>query len=235
MISLHDVTTFILDTLFPIHCLSCDQEGRWLCDTCASVIALKPHQECPACRKKNNGSVCIACRTHTALDGLLVATNYEEPLIQKLVHTLKYQSIPDIAVPLAGIMNTCINHYQAGIIHDQYAALVPIPLHKRRQRMRGFNQSELIAQNIARIERLPVINLLLRNRHTDSQMTLAREDRLKNVVDAFGMNPDFKNIPKNVILIDDVATTLATLHECASVLKSHGVSTVWGIVAARGS
>ncbi|MFA6553648.1 MAG: hypothetical protein WCT27_04435 [Patescibacteria group bacterium] len=113
--------------------------------------------------------------------------------------------------------------------------LVPVPLHPRRLRNRGFNQSKLIANELGELLGAKVEDLLVRTRYTESQMSLARHERLQNVIGAFKMKNDFEKMPENVIIIDDVATTLATLHECASVLKSHGAKTVRGFVVARGS
>jgi ComF family protein len=239
MITLKTIQQYILDILFPIHCLGCDREGEWLCGQCYKKIRLNTQQVCPVCRRPGTGKVCPGCKMNTALDGLLVTSDYEQLIVKNLIHTLKYLSIPSLAQPLASLTWQCLNQFKTNewpsILRNKYTVITPVPLHNRKLRTRGFNQSKLIANELASLMRLTVVNLLIRTRHTKSQMSLDRHERLKNVIGAFSIRSEFEKMPENVIIIDDVATTLATLHECASVLKSHGVTTVWGIVVARGS
>ncbi|MFH1207312.1 MAG: ComF family protein [Patescibacteria group bacterium] len=239
MVSLHAIKQFILDILFPIHCLGCDQEGEWICDRCMKRIRLNARQACPVCRQPGMGDVCPGCRSKTALDGLLAVCDYDQPLVQACIHTLKYLAIPSLAPPIVVLMWRCLTQLsplpKPSILSNKNTALTPVPLHARRLKNRGFNQSELIAKEIGRLAGLPSVELLVRTCYTESQMSLTRAERLKNVLGAFSIKSDFEKMPENVIIIDDVATTLATLHECASVLKSHGAKTVWGLVVARGS
>jgi len=227
---------FILDILFPVHCLGCDLEGDWMCQSCLQNVSLQTQQTCPICRIPGTGRVCPGCRRKTALDGLFVACHYEQPVVQACIHSLKYLGVVSLALPIATYL---WHHYKTSptqsLFDGTYAALTPVPLHPRRRRYRGFNQSALIAKEFSKLANLSVSELLIRKRYTESQMTLSRPERLTNVVGAFACAPGFEKIPENVIIIDDVATTLATLHECASVLKSHGAKTVWGLVVARGS
>ncbi len=236
MISLQEIQQFILDTIFPIHCLGCDQEGLWLCANCLKTIRFNTQQACPICRQKKYGGVCSACRSKTSLDGLVVCCDYEQPLVKACIHTFKYSGVTSLADPIASLLLLSIHSQsQPDIPLSNNGVLVPVPLHARRLKNRGFNQSKLIAEKVGIKLNMPVADLLIRARYTDSQMTLTREERLTNVIAAFTTKNHFEKIPENVIIIDDVATTLATLHECASVLKSHGAKTVWGLVFARGS
>lgn len=239
MFTIHSITQYVLDVLFPIHCLSCDREGEWLCLRCAKLVRLNSRQACPVCRQSRTGAVCSACRLKTPLDGLLVACDYDQPIVKTLTHSFKYLPVPSLVHPITSLMWQCLCQIKGDnwpdVLRNKQTIITPVPLHTRRFRNRGFNQSELIADELAHFVRLRVVQLLDRHRYTDSQMTLDRPDRLKNVVGAFTLAPDFEKMPENVIIIDDVATTGATLHECASVLKSHGAKTVWGFVVARGS
>jgi ComF family protein len=114
--------------------------------------------------------------------------------------------------------------------------IIPVPLHVKRFRWRGFNQSELLADSIALHFKLPVEKtVLVRQKNNIPQVEVKdRKDRIENIKDAFICSSNEKVKDKTVILIDDVATTSATLGECAKALKSAGAKEVWGVVVARG-
>lgn len=200
-----------------------------------------PFQECPVCRKpyQKNGETCRACRKETALDGLFIAQSYQEYLIQKLLFALKYRFLEIAADPLAELLARAINRHPLPLPE----IVIPVPLHPRRLRYRGFNQSELIAQKT--LERLLPKNttlsllqthLLERTRFTKPQMkTESKEERLANLSRAFTVQVTAAGpiVGSSIWLIDDVATTGTTLDECARVLKIAGAKSVWGIVVAR--
>jgi ComF family protein len=112
--------------------------------------------------------------------------------------------------------------------------LVPVPLHHKRLRERGYNQSELLAQELRRLTSLPVMNdCLVRQRHTPPQArTSTVDERRGNVADAFACRRQ-RLQEKQILLIDDVATTGATVNACAAALKAAGAASVWGLVLAR--
>ncbi len=110
--------------------------------------------------------------------------------------------------------------------------MVPVPLHKRRLRMRGYNQSALLAKEVARRTGLAVAEeLIVRTRDTQPQVSLSHEERIRNVEGSFGCNGGAYG--GNFILVDDVVTTGSTLLACATALKASGASSVWGIALAR--
>ena len=111
--------------------------------------------------------------------------------------------------------------------------VIPVPLHKNRQDLRGFNQSELIARKLSKKLNLPGGCALARTKDTEAQVSLSREFRLTNLVGAFTCTDKEFITGKNILLVDDVATTLSTLNECARALKDAGAKKVWGIVVAR--
>jgi len=112
--------------------------------------------------------------------------------------------------------------------------LVPVPLHPKRLRERGYNQSYLLAKELGKLTGLPVVaDSLVRERHTSPQArTLTVGERRGNVADAFACR-DRRLEGKPVILIDDVSTSGATLDACALALKEAGAASVWGLVLAR--
>lgn len=218
-----------LDLLFPIECLSCGKEDSWVCESCWQQIRLCKSYCCPICKKGiTGGQVCLKCQSKSFLNGVLVSAEYDDKIIHNLTHYLKYKNIKELAKPIAKILATTMQKIG---FWDQDWVVMPVPLHKYRQRLRGFNQSELIAREIADKFNLSLdINSLKRTRYTYPQMKLSRLDRLVNVQEAFSASCDCKK----VILIDDVMTTGSTLQECAKALKKSGVKEVWAVVLARG-
>lgn len=169
------------------------------------------------------------------MDAIIVSSRYATIGIAKMIHLFKYNFIEDLKIPLGKIMvKSFLNHRIS--LPD---ILIPVPLHKRRLRARGFNQSELLAdflgENLAPGINLPVLNdTLSRRRPTPSQMKIKNyKERQKNIQNAFIVlkKAEIKN--KNILLVDDVATTGATLLECARVLKTAGARKVSAIVIAR--
>jgi len=241
---LQNTKTLLLDTLFPMHCVSCDQEGSFLCEKCFGKIELLDFQVCPKCEKliTAQGGLCDRCqKDRPALANLAVATKYKDNNLSKLVHLYKYNFVESLQLPLGRLLVKII--LKTGLPLPDLIA--PIPLHPRRLRWRGFNQSELlakyVAENLAPGFPIPVVsNLVIRKKYTPPQMQIGKyAERRKNMQNAFVINnkfleknPDFlKN--KKILLIDDIATTGATLFECAKVLKQNGAKKVFGAVLAR--
>lgn len=238
---LKKIGTGILDILFPIRCLGCNTptHTEYLCQTCLDILPPRIRQRCPTCRKATTprGEACFACSGMHSLDGLFAASFYRSPLIAHVIHTYKYRFIPSLAKPLGTWLGQRITEINLPL-PDIY---IPIPLHTRRLRFRGFNQSTLLARILADTltpgSVLPVLeNCLIRTRFTKPQMkTHSREERLDNLKNAFAIS-ETNTVSlqgKTIWLIDDIATTGTTLEECALVLKSAGAKSVFGIVLAR--
>jgi ComF family protein len=112
------------------------------------------------------------------------------------------------------------------------AVFCPVPLSPERERERGYNPSGLLSRQLSRLKNLPVKNMLRKIKPLPPQMSLTREQRLKNPVDAYEMVASIP-LPSRVVLVDDVFTTGATLEECAKVLKRSGVQSVFAVVWGR--
>ncbi|MFA5135051.1 MAG: ComF family protein [Patescibacteria group bacterium] len=238
---LHTLKITVLDTLFPASCVGCGAEGAWICTACARQVTGGMQQRCPICRIPGSPATCGKCRSTSSLDGLIVAAPYEQKLIQSAIHLLKYKYVEELAqflgLQLLRALQAVDKTKPAGILSShQRTVLVPVPLHRKRFLERGFNQAGLLCAVIAEYSSLTQYpHLLKRARKTESQAQLNRQQRLQNVVGAFSVADPFSIKGKNAILVDDVATTLATLHECSGVLKQAGARAVWGLVIARGS
>lgn len=232
------VKDFLLDLIFPKQCVSCRQEGKWICDDCLTKIDINiPDYICPLCKKETKsflpGKI---CQNHNLnLDGLWIVTDYNNKVIQQAIHNLKYNFIEDLDEPLSEIINKYlrqINFVFEG--NNFFDYIIPVPLHAKRSAERGFNQSELLANIIGSQLNCVVQTTILKRKHyTQPQASLGREERLKNLREAFICCDNSKIIGKNVILIDDVYTTGSTLQECAKILKLAGVRTIWGLAIAK--
>ena len=224
---------FLLDLVFPVLCQNCGAEGVYLCVPCQQKITA-PASRCVVCGKTSLlGLTHPGCSSREiGLSGLLVAAEYEYRPIRDLVWHFKYSLVRDIGEILATILVDFVikSDLQA---HFETAAIIPVPLHPRRQRLRGFNQAELIAYHFAKKLGLTYLPILKRMRPTRSQVDLPRGQRLENVQDAFTLEPTPSLGERKIILLDDVATTGATLNECAKVLRQGEPREVWGLVVAR--
>jgi len=150
-------------------------------------------------------------------------------VVRQAIYQLKYKNLRALAAPLARLLNDyLITNPVPGEI------LVPVPLHRQRLRERGYNQSSLLVRELAKLTSLPVVDdCLIRERHAPPQARTATVgERQSNVADAFACR-DQRLRGRQVLLIDDVSTSGATLNACATALKTVGAISVWGLVLAR--
>ncbi len=218
-----------LDLLFPLNCLGCQREGKVLCASCVdSLPELKP-PFCRVCAQPNAPSTCHWClESPPAFDG--IRAPYEmEGTVKEAVHNLKYRGLKAAAPELAELLaNYLKEHPMPGDV------LTPVPLHPRRLRSRGYNQSALLAKELSKKLGLDIDqSLLIRAKNTLPQVSATREGRRENVQGSFRCDGPADG--RSVILVDDVATTGSTLSACAAVLKGAGASSVWCLVLARES
>jgi len=232
-----------LDLLFPPTCVGCQRYGAWLCQECVSQIERIQPPVCAVCgwpgdrstpgsgaaHHHYRGGVC--CQSALAnLDGLR-AFAFHSGSLREAIHQLKYDDLRALAVPLGKLM--AVGWTALAPENSDFDAIVPIPLHRTRQRQRGYNQSALLARELARHLQRPVIeDSLVRIRATAPQVDLNAQARQENVRDAFrcvGHNLT----GKRVLLIDDVCTTGATLEAASTALRAGGASSVWAYTLAR--
>lgn len=179
----------------------------------------------------SSGTVCMECLTHPPkFDALRSALIYNDAS-RRLLLGFKYGDKQHAAIPFARWMQLAGNDL---ILKSDY--IVPIPLHWQRLWSRRFNQSFLLAKALHHLTKRPLLyNALQRKRFTGPQKGLSRRDRQKNVRMAFHVNPKYTQQikGKNILLIDDVMTSGATLNECARLLKYRGAANVYGLTVAR--
>ena len=219
-----------LDLLFPKWCVGCGREGDFICPSCRQSLPRIMPPICPKCgRPRPGGRLCPGCVGWRAeIDGIRSPFVFDG-VMRQAIHQLKYQNLRT----LSALLSRMIWHY---LTDNPVPAevLVPVPLHAKRLRERGYNQSSLVARELGKLANLKVIDdCLIRQRHAIPQArTSSVEERRSNIAGAFVCR-DRRLSGKQVLLIDDVATSGATLDACAAAARATGAASVWGLVIAR--
>lgn len=238
----------VLDWFFPRKCLQCESFGSYFCEECFAGIKLLERQSCPNCRKQNiDGCFCDdKCGSGFYFDQLLTCLKYERGgVIGKLVKQLKYRFSEELVGVLGRILKFKLAEFSHNLRLIGNVLIVPVPLSRERLNYRGFNQALLLAKYLAKkISGMQVYDCLLRKSGNLQQAKSDKNERLANLQNTIfcKMESEGNRLPpdavlknKIVILVDDVATTGATLNECARALKLAGVKYVCGLVLARGN
>ena len=218
------------DLLFPPRCVHCGAEGSTFCDRCiASSTALQASETCRTCALPSPTSTCEICfRQRPALDRAIAAYTYQ-PEIRSAIAALKYEDVRSIAPRLADLMVEALPRS----LQESVDAIVAVPITAARLRSRGYNQSELLARRISDATGIPVRDDMLTRVGDEPPQARAAsiDERAVNVRDAFVASEVSEG--HQVLLIDDVMTTGATLNACARALKNAGASRVGALVLAR--
>lgn len=206
------VCDHFLDLIFPETCVFCHNPGNLLCKRCYRLIHFYPHFKPEQ------------LQVHQATDEIQILAHYQPP-VKNLIHALKYQRVKAAAAVLAQI---CYFHLKLQHIDS----VCCVPSSKLRISNRGFNQSELIAKNLAKLLQVEFLAILKKIKATARQASLKnREQRLQNIKNAFGLNETAVNLNnKTILLVDDVISTGATVSGCAQILKQAGAAKI--VVAA---
>jgi len=206
-----------LGLLFPQKCLGCGARNVLLCEKCLISFPESPLAE-------------------TRTSPIFAATSYQDQTVKKAIWLLKYHGIKSLAEPFSELMFKRIVVALPESMRDlDKTLIIPIPLSKKRHRERGFNQSELIGRFLSdKMSIRTVNNVLYKTKETISQVEIKdREKRLKNLEGAFEVKNAEIIKNKNIILIDDITTTGATLNEAKRILKAAGAKKVIGLVVAK--
>ncbi len=225
--NLADVSwNFLLDIFFPKKCLLCKKEGAFFCASCRIKMPVDTNP--------------LANRTFSLW-------RYDDETVRKALWELKYRGRRGIARELAESLydkiletlseNEVFENPARNHEHSEQYLLVPIPIHKKRRRERGYNQSELLAKELEKLN--PSLfcletKLLFKTKATPSQVSVKdREKRLKNIKNSFSVEHQEKAAGKNIIILDDITTTGATLAEAKRLLAKAGAKTVWCVTIAH--
>jgi len=242
--NLRELGSAALDLVCPPKCQVCGQfSAELFCDTCrASVSPIQP----PFCRrcgrafdpKSAAGSLCGECRRDAFHFDIARATATHTGALRRAIIAFKFSGRRRLQQPLGQMLTDFINQPTSGEGMDPAGldVVVPVPLHEARERVRGFNQSLLLAERVADDMGRPLRpDVLVRRRHTQPQIDLTPARRRDNVRGAFAVTLPEAVTGRAVLLIDDVFTTGNTLSECARVLKRAGTARVVCLTLSRSS
>lgn len=225
----------IRDVIFPVFCIFCEKEGSIVCQNCLQKIKSAPQFFCPVCYKNNlNGTACFSCQANSFLDGAMALGSYQEKKLQQAILEYKYNFKKDVFIVFKHLANDFFTKvsFQDILIKKTNWLFVPVPLHRRRYWERGFNQAEELAKMLANQVGMEAdAGILKRVKKTSRQVGLGRMERIKNLAGAFIVEKEL--LGRNIVLVDDVFTTGATLQECAKTLKQAGAGLIWSLTVAR--
>lgn len=230
---LTELTEWLLDVVFPKYCASCGSEGSFFCPACRANLNFGA-PSCLVCSRRNfTGILCGSCAKKTGIRRFLAPFSYRDESVRKLIHAYKYEGIRDLAPLFADELTAFLSFY--GARPRGGCVLVPIPLHRSRERERGFNQAELLSRELEARLGIGVVMPLERVRATEHQTLMESYGaRRENISGAFRVQDPGAVRERTVILVDDVATSGATLSEAARALREAGAKSVWALTIAKG-
>lgn len=228
-VSLQKIKDFTLDLFFPRTCLGCDKERVWLCGYCRQ--GLHRYKNHPPCSMDKTEDRCLTCSELLPLRRLIVACNYQDTHVETAVHRLKFGYVEDMARSMGSLM---YDAWMREVGEEEGLVLVPVPLHFKRHKERGFNQAELLARNLEK-RGLGVVNpsTCIRQRETAPQSLLLLEQRRENISNAFSLTPSQDLRKQHLLLVDDVCTSGSTLLALSGLFHNAGVERISALVFAR--
>jgi len=231
------ILDWLLNFLFPPHCLICKAKGGYFCPDCWEKAVFLPRQVCPVCGQPiSGGRVHEHCQTKYNLNGLSNIFSYSSSL-REAIKRAKYK--PYLFNAISELARMAIPYFEKDddfILLREFLTknplIVPIPLFPRRYRERGYNHAKIIAQSLAQKWHLRLEDdLLVRIKDTRPQYSLLPKERKKNLKDAFAVRSRKNFLP--ILLVDDIWTTGATMRAAGNVLKRAGFPEVWGLTLCR--
>jgi ComF family protein len=209
-------------------CLVCGRKEKyikedWICISCEAELKTIKGILCKKCSKPmdNDSEICNECIHVPKFFDRAVAPFSYEGKIKMLIRDFKYNNKSYLYKLFGNKMCVFLNEIEK----NKFDAVIPVPIHKSKLSTRGYNQSELLASYIASNFGLPMVKLIIRNKITKPQNKLSNSERMDNVKGAFKIsNIELKL--KNILLVDDIYTTGATLNECSKLLKNKGAEKI---------
>lgn len=212
---------FLLDLLFPKKCYGCNCCSTWLCQKCFTKLSLYEGEVPRALKNKAD---------------LIIAGEYKDKLLSDLIINFKFGYNKELVEPLFLFLKEAIDKK---ILIDNFSnnnwdniLIIPVPLHKKRLKWRGFNQSELLARELSNYYKWPLSLDLIKIKKTTPQAELSEEKRLNNLVGVFKWNGP--KINQDILLIDDVITSGATIAETERILIAAGANRIIKMAIAKG-
>ena len=231
---------FLGDFLFPRTCLVCRKIGKYICLGCQGKLSTTHKQYCLECGAASMlGLTHIRCRRKYGAQGF-TAVYYYNGALKRVIGGCKYPGsrlvLEELLVASQKPLEHAVRQWREACLINQNTHLIPLPLHPKRQRQRGFNQAQIIAEYIGRISGMRLrSDLLMRTTNTKQQAKLKGDkQRKQNIRGAFALAKGVRDIPQGVVLVDDVVTTGHTAREAVSTLIRAGVRHVYVIALAKG-
>lgn len=226
---------FLIDLFWPKFCLGCGQIGAYLCLKCQNKIKIFNKEICFYCSRPSPlGLTHPNCKKPGRFDGFWALYEYKS-IIRDVIKEFKYRRATEIWREMSFFIkpeNLLFLKRWPKIDFFQ-----PIPLYKKKMNERGFNQAKIIANFLKKYHNLPIADFVWRVKNTKSQTKLKTDrQRLINLKGAFRLNDNKKQIIKNanILLIDDVVTTGATVNQATKVLKKAGAGQIFVFALAKG-
>lgn len=228
-----------LNLLYPPHCAICQchtPAEEHLCGSCRKKAPAIAAPFCHTCSEPFSGNIgtefsCPNCRERRLYFTCAVSRYQSRDAVRELIHRFKYNRQMYLRHVLTDWLEETLG--DSRLQTPACNAIVPVPLHSTRRRERGFNQADLLSEELSKRSGIPLRNCLKRIRYTTSQTTFDREERMENLRGAFQMrqHQDVRNL--HLLLIDDILTTGSTVNECARVLMDAGAASVRVATVAR--
>jgi len=227
------------DLVYPASCELCGRAlpgEETICGKCRSALPRIKGPRCEICSMPHAGELekftCLNCTGARFAFGFSVSAYRASGEVREMIHRFKYGRAQHLCRPLADLMSEGLADPRVRAFAPD--ALIPVPLHPVRKRERGFNQSQLLSEELRRMVKCPLQPILRRSRYTKTQTEFTRKARMQNLRGAFNLVQNASVKGKRLLLVDDVFTTGSTLHQCASVLVKAGAAEVNAITVARG-
>jgi ComF family protein len=204
---LNEIKKNLLDLLFPRCCAGCGRVDDGWCLRCQQKLDAVPIEN-----------------LHHGDSVEIIATGIHKNKLQQAVHALKYENLPELCHPLGQRLIARLKD-----VDWEIDIIVPIPMHPTRLKSRGYNQAQLLAEVVSAELSIPHLPTAVeRIKETISQVGLNEEERLKNVANTFSANVDII-ADKNILLVDDVCTTGATITACTDAAMAAGANKIYGL------
>ena len=226
-----------LNLFFPLFCVICGRplelDNRvFLCSGCLAQVRRIHDSACEKCGRPDCAGLCQECRKTDLYYTIARAAGIYDGVLRECIHKLKYGGELYLAKTLVSFMVDTLREFPALAECD---LIVPVPLHRVRERERGFNQAYLLAKGISNVLKIDIsCGNLRRIREKTPQTDLPRSLRLSNVREIFGVRDSSEFEGKELLLVDDVFTTGSTVNECSKTLIEAGAGKISILTAARG-
>ncbi len=236
----------LLNFIFPLDCKICEKpiresKGYSICEDCFKTIELIERPYCAKCGKpliptdffkQNREILCLDCKRKKYSFEFSCSTGIYDKVLKKCIHLFKYYGEKKLAKPLGKLMVDSL------VKNDEFKRkidlIIPVPLHRNDLKKRGFNQSVLLGKVTGDYLSIPVReNVLVKKKLTPFQVNLSKKERKINILGAFSVEKPEEIKGKNILILDDVFTTGATVEECTKELMKARAKNIFVLTLAR--